>query len=218
MHGRRIARLLHNARARPRPGRARSARSAGGSSGARGEGSGEVGYSDASLFADGSHCRCDFYGDVSICMDWGGVEMDDLLAMSSAEHFPGTQAVMLFVMESFPVVHWQVVSVRLQPEAGTAEAKHDNCSRWCQLESGLVWGRASVEPRRCFMHAEGRWMGNSRRRWGYLQSSGRWRKRGRPRGQWQRRSAYCWLVALLDKYPLNEKRWCCNSSKKVPRG
>jgi hypothetical protein len=51
----------------------------------------------------------------------------NVLAMSSAEHLSGTQDVMEAVMLSRPVVHWQVVSVRVQPEAGTAVTKHWSC-------------------------------------------------------------------------------------------
>lgn len=47
----------------------------------------------------------------------------DVLAISSAWHRLGTQEVIELVMLSRPVVHWQVVSCRLQPASGTAEAK-----------------------------------------------------------------------------------------------
>lgn len=43
--------------------------------------------------------------------------------MSSAEHFPGRHDSRLDWILSFPVVHWHFVSVREQPEGGTAAAK-----------------------------------------------------------------------------------------------
>ena len=49
-----------------------------------------------------------------------------VLAISCVEHFPGTQLRMDFSIDAAPVVHWHLLSVKLQPEAGTAAAKHVN--------------------------------------------------------------------------------------------
>jgi hypothetical protein len=46
--------------------------------------------------------------------------------MSSAEHLLGTQEVMLSVILSLPVVHWQRVSVTEQPAAGIAVRKQES--------------------------------------------------------------------------------------------
>lgn len=62
--------------------------------------------------------------------------------MSSAEHLVGTQAVMLSVILSLPVVHWQVVSVREQVVAAMAVAKQGS---WrFVLVGGYAWGLGSV--------------------------------------------------------------------------
>lgn len=52
----------------------------------------------------------------------------NVLAMSSVEHLVGTQAVMLSVILSLPVVHWQFVSVREQLVDPTAVAKQASCA------------------------------------------------------------------------------------------
>lgn len=53
--------------------------------------------------------------------------VQDVLAMSSAEHLPDTHEETEEVMLLRPVVHWQLVSDKLQPAAGTAVAKHVSC-------------------------------------------------------------------------------------------
>jgi hypothetical protein len=52
----------------------------------------------------------------------------DLLPWSSIEHLAGAHLRSELVMESLPVVHWHLVSVREQPEAGTAAAKQGSYS------------------------------------------------------------------------------------------
>jgi hypothetical protein len=76
----------------------------------------------------------------------------DVLVMSSAEHLEGTQAVMLSVILSLPVVHWQVVSVREQPASGTAVAKQGSWK--FVLVGGYAWGFGSV-LRGCCGFSEG---------------------------------------------------------------
>jgi hypothetical protein len=50
--------------------------------------------------------------------------------MSSALQRDGVQLKSEFVMLSRPVVHWQAVSVRLQPEPCTAGMKQGICCRY----------------------------------------------------------------------------------------
>lgn len=75
------------------------------------------------------------------------------LLISSAEHLPGTQLVMLLVMASLPVVHWHFWSVRLQPEAGTAAAKQERAQVGISLRS---WAEAAVARARAERRVEKR--------------------------------------------------------------
>ena len=65
-----------------------------------------------------SSVRLHFSSDISTTTGEG-----DVPAISSAEHLPGTHAVMEAVMVSRPVVHWHSVSVSEHPASGTAVAK-----------------------------------------------------------------------------------------------
>jgi hypothetical protein len=53
------------------------------------------------------------------------------------EHLAGAHFRSELVMESLPVVHWHLVSVREQPEAGTAAAKQGSYSNENQYGSSL---------------------------------------------------------------------------------
>jgi hypothetical protein len=116
-----------------------------------GHGSGEVRYGDTGAAADafdsGSDV-CVFISKLSTNVEqeeehegeekevFRGARRYNILARSSAEHLLGTQLVMLSWIWSRPVVHWHLVSVRLQPEAGTAVAKQAIYIIRCQYIEG----------------------------------------------------------------------------------